>query len=144
MRRPILFDVDVSAKPARMTLCFSGRPHRFITVRIRSDVASADEGAMAALQEIDAFTPEQLLLLAESAVEAPVASNPTQLIGMIESVDQDERFPGLLHCPACCAKLGHGTSPSVGYVEECPVCKRRLMVRFTQGVVTIVLWPEGS
>jgi hypothetical protein len=144
MRRPILFDVDVSARPARMTLCFVGRPHRFISVRIRRELSNAptlDEARIAAFSEIDGFTEEQRQLLAESAVAAPVAPDPPQAIATLEQVEHEDRFPGLLHCPACCAKLGHGTSPSIGYLEECPTCKRRLVVRFVPGAVTIVLWP---
>ncbi|HVX40310.1 MAG TPA: hypothetical protein VHB25_12125, partial [Gemmatimonadaceae bacterium] len=74
--RPILFDVDVSLTPARMTLCFPGRPNRFITVRIRRDVHTLQDARTAALAELDAFTDAQLLLLAESSAPAPVAPDP--------------------------------------------------------------------
>lgn len=76
MMRPMLFDVDVSVRPARMTILFP-RPfgqHVAITVRIRRDVGAealtVDAARVAAFAELAGFTPEQLELLEESATLA--------------------------------------------------------------------------
>lgn len=143
-KRPLLFDIDASLAPARMTLCFPGRPNRFITVRIRRDVHSLHEARIAAIAELEAFTPEQLLMLGECSAPAPVAPDPAAPTVMIEQLEQEDRYAGPLYCPACCARLGRGDSPAVGYLERCPRCKRRLMIKFTPGAVAIVLWPAGG
>jgi hypothetical protein len=138
--RPLLFDVDATIRPARMTICFPGRPNAFVTVRIKAEVRSLEEASLAAVREIAGFTPDELALLAEVARAAPTAPIPEPAQVMIEELEQEDRYPGLLHCPACCHPIGRGDSPAIGYVEGCPSCRRKLMVRFTPGAVTIVLW----
>lgn len=140
--RPLLVDVDTSLRPARMTICFPGRPNRFVTVRIRADVASLEEASAQAQRELAGFTPEQLILLAECSTPAPVAPDPAPPTVMIGKVEQEERYPGPIYCPACCHKLGRGDSPAIGYLKQCPSCRRHLVLRFYPGAVSIVLWAE--
>lgn len=140
--RPLLFDVDASARPARMTVCFPGRPNKFIVVRIRRDVDTLEEASAAAIAELDAWTPEQRTLLEESAQAAPVATDPPLVAVMIERVEHEERYAGFVYCPVCRRVLGRGDNPAIGYVEACPGCKRRLVIRFTSGAVTIIVSTE--
>lgn len=142
--RPLLFDVDVTLSPARMTICFPGRPNRFIVVRIRSAARELHQAQRAALRELEAFTPEQLQLLAESSAPAPIAPDPAPPEAMITKVEVEHRYAGSLFCPACCHRLGLGISPAIGYLRECPSCSRQLAVRFSPGIVTIVLQPERN
>jgi hypothetical protein len=125
-----------------MTLCFPGRPNRFVTVRIKRDVEDLEAAQLAAFSELESFTPEQLLMLAEISAPAPVMPDPAPPTAMIEQLEQEVRYAGVLFCPACCAKLGRGDSPAIGYLDNCPNCRRRLIVRFVPGAVTIVLWPN--
>lgn len=140
--RPILFDVDVTFAPARMTICFPGRPNRFITVRIRTPVATLEDAQRAAVRELEGFDPEQLTLLAECAAIAPVAPDPAPPTVMIEKLEQEQRYAGPLFCPACCRKLGRGDSPAIAYLDACPGCRRKLVIRFAPGAVTIALWSD--
>ena len=123
-----------------MTICFPGRPNSFVTVRIRRPVSGHEEAARAAVAELTAFNAEQLQLLAETAKPAPVAVVWSAPAAMIEPVEQEARYPGVLHCPACCHPLGRGTSPAIGYLEQCASCRRELFVRFVNGAVTVTLW----
>lgn len=140
--RPILFDVDVSARPARMTLCFPDTPRRFITVRIRANVTTEQDAKLAAFRELEGFTRDQLQLLAESSAPMAFAPDPDALSATITRVDQEQRYPGMLHCPACCHAVGRMDSPAIGYVDRCSSCKRRLKVRFAPGTVTVILWTD--
>ncbi|HVX39632.1 MAG TPA: hypothetical protein VHB25_08665, partial [Gemmatimonadaceae bacterium] len=106
------------------------------------DVHTLQDARTAALAELDAFTDAQLLLLAESSAPAPVAPDPAPPAVMVEQLEQEARYAGPLYCPACCAMLGRGDAPHVGYLERCPRCQRKLMVKFTPGAVAIVLWTE--
>lgn len=140
--RPILFDVDVSLHPPRMTVCFPGHPQRFVVVHIKTPVTTREQAKAAAVAEMDGWTPEQQILVAEYATPAPVVPNPPLLGMTITQVEQEERYPGLIHCPGCCRSLGRGDSPGIGYVERCPGCQKRLMVRFAPGTFTVFVWPE--
>lgn len=144
--RPILWDVDEKSTPPRMTILFPDQPRRVITVRIRAPGATRDSAMRAASQELAAFTPAELLLLKESSVPLQPRPDPAPAMAAIgatlEPIEQEDRYPGALHCPACCRKLGRGDSPAIGYLETCPGCERKLIVRFTPGSVTVILWTE--
>lgn len=140
--RPILFDVDIKMRPARMTICFPGRPKRFIVVSIKAPVTTEDEAKAAAFREMGAWTLDQLVLLSESAQPAPVIADEDAMAATISMVEQEERYSGLIHCPACCRPLGRGDSPAIGYLTSCPGCKKSLMVRFAPGAFTVFVWPE--
>lgn len=143
--RPILWDVDEKSAPPRMTILFPDPPQRVITVRIREPGETRDSAMVAAVRELDAFTPAELRLLQESSApikRAPDPAAPFAVVATIEPVSRDERFAGNLHCPACCRKLGRGDSPSIGYIEKCPGCDRKLMIRFAPGSVSVILWHE--
>jgi hypothetical protein len=127
-----------------MTLCFPGRPNRFITVRVRGAAPTHAETCRAAVAELAAFTPEQLLLLAECSAPLAVAPDPDAVGAILSPVEQEQRYAGSLFCPACCHKLGRGDSPSIGYLERCPSCRRRLMVRFAPGTVSVILWTRDA
>jgi hypothetical protein len=140
--RPLLTEVDATASPARMTLCFPDRPNRYITVRIRGAATTHRDACDSAVAELAAFTPEQLQLLAECSAPLAVAPDPDLVNATISPVAQERRYPGVLYCPACCGKLGRGDSPAIGYLERCPSCRRRLLVRFAPGTVSVILWTE--
>lgn len=140
--RPILWDVDEKSTPPRMTICFVDHPKRFITVRIKAPVGDLQSAKIAAVRELQAFTPDQLQLLAESSQPMAVAPDPDAVAATIQPVEQEDRYRGLLHCPACCRALGKGTSPAIGYLAACPGCQRKLIIRFAPGSVTVILWTE--
>jgi hypothetical protein len=67
--RPILFDVDTATTPAQMAICFPGRPHRFVTIPIRSAFPPRLDPKAIAMWEFMAFTPAKLAELDTRAVE---------------------------------------------------------------------------
>lgn len=144
--RPILWNVDEKADPPQMTICFPDPPRRVITIRIREPGDTKESATVAAMRELGQFTPAELLLLQESAVPLSGRPDPAPALvavgATIERVEQEDRFHGALHCPACCRKLGRGDSPSIGYIEQCPGCQRKLIIRFTPGTVTVILWTD--
>jgi hypothetical protein len=143
LMRPVLFDVDVSLHPPRMTVCFPGHPLRFVVVHIKAAVTTVDDAKTAAIAEMDGWTPEQQLLVAEYATPAPVVPNEPAMTATITQVEQEDRYTGLVHCPACCRSLGRGDSPAIGYITACPGCQKRLIVRFTPGAFTVIVWPDA-
>lgn len=143
MPRPILFDVDEKSVPPRMTICFVERPLRFVSVNIRNPGATHETASRAAVAELNAIieNPLHVQLLAEHARPMPVVPDFGPAVeAIITPVEQEERYAGVIHCPACCHPLGRGDSPAIGYLKSCSACKRGLIVTFTPGAVTVTLW----
>lgn len=46
----------------------------------------------------------------------------------IERVVPVGRMPGMLHCPACGAKIGESRNPATGYFTHCGVCDAELVM----------------
>jgi hypothetical protein len=47
------------------------------------------------------------------------------------------RPPGIIHCPACGAKLGRSDDPAVGYYTHCGICDVELSVRIKGPAILI-------
>jgi hypothetical protein len=142
----------VDASPPIMHLVFiDDEPIRAIDVRIRSPLRGREARVVAGM-ELSGFSSDQLQLLYESASPVPKDTVIAELLrngeetsstlaprGMIERVHQESRPTHMVFCPACACKLGHASSPSIGYVERCPSCNRRIRISFDDGALTIII-----
>jgi hypothetical protein len=157
MNRPIITRVDADASPPIMHLVFiDDEPIRAIDVRIRSPLRGREARVVAGM-ELSGFSSDQLQLLYDAASVVPKDTVIAELLrndveplstsarsGMIERVHQESRPTHMVFCPACACKLGHASSPGIGYVERCPSCNRRIRVRFADGAVTVEVRDHGG
>jgi hypothetical protein len=49
------------------------------------------------------------------------------------------RPPGIIHCPACGAKLGRSDDPAVGYYTHCGVCDAKLVMRIEGSAILVTV-----
>lgn len=57
----------------------------------------------------------------------------------IERVVPVGRPPGILHCPACGAKLGHSLNPATGYFTHCGRCDAELVMRIEGAAIMVAV-----
>lgn len=138
--RPILFDVNAAA--AQMTLCFPGRPNRYITVRMRSAGITPGTAGALAVAELDALTPLALELLRECARPGdppPDPEAPALAVALAPVQQVAPPYTGPVFCPACCRRLGTATSPHLGYLRQCSGCQRAIAIQVTPAGIVVRL-----
>lgn len=57
----------------------------------------------------------------------------------IERVVPVGRVPGILHCPACGARIGDSRNPAVGYFTHCGLCDAELVMRIEGSAILVGL-----
>lgn len=141
MTAPRLVAVDIEQRPPRMTLCFPGWPHRYITIRLRTDVQTPRAATIAARAEIEAFTPVALELLRESATPGDYIDigDPQLLAAAVRPVQREVTISGVVFCPRCANRLGRTDSPSLGYLTKCGVCGRGLSIERVDGSIIVTV-----
>ena len=72
--RPIIFGLELRDEP-RMTICFPGRPNRFITVPIRSPGITRTETERAAVAQLLSYSAYELEVLRTSAAADPAPTD---------------------------------------------------------------------
>ena len=136
--RPALVGVDVRVDPPTMLLRFESSPRKYVTVRVKTFAHGKEDLRAAAQRELEAFTDDQLELLADVAQPDPAAP-PAIFEAAVQTVNRTGTYKGRIHCPGCGAFLAVAENPSLGYVEKCYTCHRELTVRVRGDEVHIVI-----
>jgi hypothetical protein len=139
IQRPTLVAVDDGVNPPTMLLRFDGPPRQFVSVRIKTYAYTREALAVVAAEELQGFTPEQIDLLAD--VAQPDPAEPPALEAAVVPVERLGFYSGRIHCPGCGAFVALAESPAIGYMQQCPHCRRELRIRVNGDTVAILLRP---